>query len=212
MKTYFLLSVFLLICTVLQAQRLDFDIFGNLTYRAQHNSYEATFKKDIFDNMVFADSRKNEVNFKKKYLDLFYPGLAANKEAQIDFFRHFIHTLMNQSGYVATYEVDIFDRVQVTDNRSGSVEISRDIFGNYIYRENNNGLQFTVTRGIRGELNYKSGSENAVLEKNISGKWRYRDSSGNDMEFSEQTWERLMHAHGDDEAVLFFLLNAFLFI
>ena len=208
MKNHLLLLVLLFMCTTAYAQRLDFDVFGNLTYRSQNSRYEAFLKKDIFDNLIFTDSKKNEISFRKKYVDLFYPGLAADQEAQIDFFRYFINNLANQSGYVATYEVDIFDRVQINHNRKGNTEISNDIFGNYVYRENNNSK--TISRGISGGLRYNAGKTNATLEKNISDKWRYRDSSGNDSEFSEQTWERLMHFHGTDEAVFIYSLNAFL--
>ncbi len=208
MKNHLLLPVLLLMCTVVHAQRLDFDVFGNLTYRSQNSRYEAFLKKDIFDNLIFTDSKKNEISFRKKYVDLFYPGLAADQEAQIDFFRYFINNLADQSGYVATYEVDIFDRVQINDNRKGNTEISNDIFGNYVYRENNNSK--TISRGISGGLRYNAGKTNATLEKNITDKWRYRDSSGNDFEFSDQTWERLMHFHGTDEAVFNYLLKAFL--
>ncbi|MFA1772505.1 hypothetical protein ACD591_14485 [Rufibacter glacialis] len=167
-------------------------------------------KKDIFSNLIFSDNHNNELTFTKKYLDLKHHDLLAEEESQIDFFRNVIRKYKSDIGYKAKFEVDIFEKVVMEDNRNNKVEIGTDIFGNTTYEEKRNTERLSMKRDLSGNLEFRSGKEQAFLKRDIFNRWSYSDSSGNKFEFSDKTWKRLTQEHVTEEDILYFLVNRFL--
>lgn len=211
MKKCFLLILFAFISLHTYAQRIRFDIFDNLEYESRNNGYKAYLKKDIFDNLLFSDNQANELTFMKKYLDLNYSNSLHEEENKIDFFRNLIDTYSFESGYKATYNVDIFDKVIIEDNRPGRIEIGRDIFGNTTYDDRTNNVKTTIRRDLFGNVEFRSGRDKAYLKKDIFNRWRYTDNSGNDFRFSAGSWEKLLYQYISEEDILYFLVNKFLY-
>jgi lipid II isoglutaminyl synthase (glutamine-hydrolysing) len=210
MKKYIFLFILTAACSQLFAQRLENDIFGDPTYLSQDLQYQASLKKDIFSNLTFSDNKGNEVKFEKKYLDAFYPNLLENSEAKFDFFRYQISKYSNERNYKATYSVDIFDKVIISDNRGRELVIGKDIFGNRTYDETKeNGVKTSIRRDIFGNLEYKTDRIQATIKKDIFGKWMYEDNTGNKLEFSDSTWRMMQHRFENDEDILLYLLNEF---
>lgn len=210
MKKALFLLFFAAICIHLFCQRLENDIFGDPTYVSRDLRYQAALKKDIFSNLTFSDNNGNEIKFEKKYLDAFYQNLLENSEAKFDFFRHQISKNSNERNFKATYSVDIFDKVVISDNRGMELEIGKDIFGNTTYDETkNNGVKVSIRRDLFGNLEYKTDQIQATLKKDIFDKWSYSDNSGNKFEFSISTWHLLQHRYGNDEDILLYLVHEF---
>lgn len=209
MKKFILLFILVVTCNQLFAQSYDTDIFGDPTYQSRDLRYQASLKKDIFNNLTFSDNNSNEVTFEKKYLDAFYPNLLRNSEAKFDFFRHQLSKLSNERGYKATYSIDIFDKVVITDNKGMSLEIGKDIFGNKTYEEKFNNKNISIRRDLFGNLEYKTDQIQATIKKNIFDKWIYSDNTGNKLEFSISTWNLMEHRYGSEEEILLYLINEF---
>lgn len=129
---YLLLAIFSLQAS---AQSIDFDVFGNLQYESKDRRYKAYLRKDVFDKLIFTDNNNNEITFNKKYLDLYYPNILKEDRKRMFFFRNLINTYRVDCKYVATYSVDIFDKVVIEDNRNNSVVMATDIFDNPTYEE-----------------------------------------------------------------------------
>lgn len=186
------------------------DIFGDLEYKSNVSDYTAALKKDIFDNLTFTDSRRNKIVFEKKYLDREYPRVHGNERAKDDFFRFLIRTYGSDSGYEERYKIDIFGSTVIEDNRGNKSETGTDIFGNRTHRERSNGRDISLSRDLRGALQYRSDGNTASLGVDIFGKWKYEDSAGNKFEFGDAAWSKLLRRYGNDERVFFFLIEQFL--
>jgi len=210
MKKYLFVLMLAVSCSPLFAQRMENDIFGDPTYQSRDLQYKASLKKDIFSNLTFSDNKSNEVKFEKKYLDAFYPNLLDNAEAKFDFFRYQLSKYSNEQNYRATYSVDIFDKVVISDNRGYELKIGKDIFGNPTYDEKkNNGESISIRRDLFGNLEYKTDKIQANLKKDIFDKWNYSDNTGNKFEFSVSTWNMLMRRYENDEGILMYLIHEF---
>jgi len=207
MKKYII--VFFLIVTNLQvfSQRIDVDIFGNLQYKSERQRYEASLKKNIFDDLIFTDNNRNEVIFEKKYLDLQYRNWQGREDVRTDIFRDLIRRYQTEREYRVKHSVDIFGKIIIEDNRNNRTSRGTDIFGNPVYEERRNGVKTSFERDIFGNLIYKSNRRQASLKKDIFNKWSYSDSGGNKFEFSDETWNRLMRRYGNDENVFMFLID-----
>jgi hypothetical protein len=208
--TRFLLLLFTLCSTVLGAQEITTDIFGNLVYTSERGNYKATLEKDIFNSLVFTDNRDNKITFEKKYIDLEYPGVSSDKEKRISFLSRLVNRYRRESEYTATYKVNIFDKVVIEDNRNKKIEYGDDIFGNPSYEETNISKKTSLKRDIFGHLIYQSGNEDAKLAKNIFDQWVYTDSEENELKFSASTWKKLLKRHRTEERIFLFLINSYL--
>lgn len=209
MKKFILLFILAITCSQLFAQRYDTDIFGDPNYQSSDLRYQASLKKDIFDNLTFSDNKSNEVKFEKKYLDEFYPNMSGNQESKFDFFRYQVSKYSNEQGYKATYSVDIFDKVVIKDNRGMALEIGKDIHGNTTYDEKRNNKNISIRKDIFGNWVYKTDQIQATLKKDIFDKWIYSDNTGNKLEFSITTWNLMKHRFGSEEEILFYLVQEF---
>ncbi|RIJ37253.1 hypothetical protein [Pontibacter oryzae] len=210
MKRYLILLLLTVASLKLQAQDLKLDVFGNLNYESKEQRYEASLKKDVFDNLIFTDNNKNELTFAKKYLDLNYKYLQTDEEARVDFFRQVINRFISDRGYKAKFDVDILDNIIIEDNRNGKVEIGTDIFGNTTYEEKRSGVKASVKRDLSGNLEFRAGKAQAQLKKSVFNKWSYSDNSGTKLEFSPEAWNKMLRMYESDENVFLFLVNTFL--
>ncbi len=210
MKNYFLLLLLTFFSLHIQAQRVKYDIFNNLEYASEEKDYSAYLKKDIFDNLIFSDSNGNELTFNEDYLKQEYENLLGNNEHKINFFRHLIYRYRFENNYEASFDVNILDKVIIEDNRNNRIEFGTDIFGHPTYEEKRNIIENSIKRDVSGNLEYKSGKEQAFLKKDVFGKWYYRDSSGNEFEFGKPAWRMLKKNYRSEENILLFLLNNFL--
>lgn len=211
MKRAFLLLVMALASLQIYAQRIEFDIFGNLEYRSKNQSYRAYLKEDIFKNLIFTDSEDNVLTYKKEYIDMAYPNLLGSKGEKVDFFKFLLERCRHESAYKVTYSVDIMGKTIIEDSKNGKVEMENDIFGNPSYKETKNGKTLSIRKNLMGEWEYRSGMQSATLKMDIFKKWIYSDSSKNKFEFGDKTWDRLLQQCGNEEGVFMFLLDTFMF-
>ncbi|MBL1410183.1 hypothetical protein [Sphingobacterium faecale] len=209
MKKLIIILAMLLSSSLLFAQRgtVDTDIFGNLQFKSIDGQYKASLEKNIFDDLVFTDSRKNKLHYEKKYLDKMEPGLRADKEAQARMLRRLVRENKRSSEYKATFKIDIFDKTIIEDNKGYKLEEGKDIFGNTNIQEQLNGTKSIFKRNLRGGLEYTEGRKTASLEKDIFDRWIYKDSFGNEIQFGKETWRRILKQYGTDEKFFWDLLD-----
>lgn len=192
------------------AQKFETDIFNNLRYESKDGIYQSYLKKSIFGDLVFSDNMGNEVTLKKRYLDLEYGQLQDNTEEKFDIFRSMIRAHRQDKNYKATYSLDILDKIVIEDNRNRKVEIGNDIFGNETFKEDNNGNSISMRKNLNGALEYKANNKEAILQKDITNIWTYKDSSGNEFKFSSKTWSGLKNKFGTEENIFQHLIDEFL--
>ncbi len=213
MRKIFLLMVLWCSLSVVFAQhgRVETDIFGNLDYISKDGKYTATLEKNIFDDLTFTDSKNNEVVYEKKYLDRTYPGIRQNKKMKTDIFYELLRQNRKSEGYRAKYQIDIFNKLIIEDNRGYKLEEGKDIFGHDSFEEEINGEKISVKRNIHGDLEFTSGKDKASLKKDIFDKWIYEDSIGNRFQFGERTWTRLIRKFRTDENIFRILIDQYFF-
>ncbi|MVX37187.1 hypothetical protein [Myroides sp. LoEW2-1] len=209
MKKFIFLFLLVIFSSISHGQGIEKDIFEDLKYRSQ--GYSATFKKNIFDDLVFSDNQKNKIEFTKKYLDLQFPGIHDSEGKKISLFEQLLLTHQKDNGYVATYKVDIFDTVIFEDNRGNKTEMGKDIHGNSTFKENRGGKSSSISTNFRGEVEYSSGGVKATLKKTFKGTWMYEDTDKNTIEFSSKAWDKMLEKFGRKEDVLFFFVQEFLY-
>ena len=211
---YWMLFFLLLIhSTNACAQRASIttDIFGNLDFTSVDGRYTATLEKNILSDLIFSDSKQNEVVFEKKYVEKQYAGIVRNKKKQTALFQNLIRQYAKQSGYRAKYRIDIFDNIRIEDNRGYQWEEGTDIFGNETLEEVNGGIKTSLKRTIQGGLEFSQGTERGTLKKDIFDVWHYEDTYGNHVQFGKPAWKRLLNRFGDDKEVFIHLLNQYFF-
>ncbi|MFD2555773.1 hypothetical protein [Sphingobacterium tabacisoli] len=209
MKKLIVILALVLSSGLLFAQRgtVDTDIFGNLQFKSVDGQYKASLEKNIFDDLVFTDSRKNKLHYEKKYLDKMEPGLRGDKEAQARMLRRLVRENKRSSEYKATFKIDIFDKTIIEDNKGYKLEESKDIFGNTNIQEQSSGRKSVFKRNFKGGLEYTEGEKTASLGKDIFDRWLYKDSFGNEIQFSKETWKRVLEQYGTDEKFFWDLLD-----
>jgi len=203
--------LFSLIAVFAQQYDMETDIFGNLDYTSRDAKYNATLEKNIFDDLVFSDSRNNEVKYEKKYLDKQYPGIHQNKQMKINLFSDLLWQNRKSRGYKAEYQIDIFGKLIIEDNEGYKLEEGKDIFGHNNVEEEINGVKTSIKRNIHGEVEFTSGTDRATLKKDIFDKWVYEDSLGNKFQFGSHTWDRLIRRFRTDEKILLSLVDQYFF-
>ena len=210
MKKHLIFLVLIFVNIQSFAQKIDTDIFGNLVYKSREGNYEAYFKKNVFDDLVFSDSNGNETTLKKKYILFEYRDLLENEEARLDVFRALIYENKHESNHKLSYSVNIFDKIEIEDNKGRKVEIGKDIFGNDSYEEKNKKERSSIKKDILGVWEYKANNVNATLEKDIFNIWIYKDSRGNEFKFSNETWSRLKKRFRTEVNILNYLVQEFI--
>lgn len=192
-----------------QRQLVDVDIFGDLTYRSNAGDYRATLKKNIFDDLVFSDNKRNEITFEKKYLLEQYPGILTNNNQKRTIFLDLIRENRRSEDYKAKYKIDILDRLIIEDNRGYKVEEKKDIFGFVQRNETINGQNIRVRRTFGDAYEYTRGLDRATLQNGIANKRIYEDSFGNKLEFTVETWKRLVNRYKTEEDAFISLIDQY---
>lgn len=209
MKKLIIILALVLSSSMLFAQRgtVDTDIFGNLQFKSMNGQYEANLEKNIFDDLIFTDSRKNRLEFEKKYLDKMELGIRGDKDAQVRMLKKLVRENKRNSDYRATFKVDIFDKIIIEDNKGYKLEEGKDIFGHINIEEQVNGSKSEFKRNLHGDLEYTRERNSASLKKDIFDKWIYKDSYGNEIQFGKETWNRVLKQYGSDEAFFWKLID-----
>ncbi|MBD1420374.1 hypothetical protein [Sphingobacterium chuzhouense] len=213
MKKFIVCVALVLSFSVLFAQRgaIETDIFGALQYTSADGDYRASLEKNIFDDLIFKDSRNNKHQYEKKYLDKAEPGLSGNKDAQVRLLWRLVRENSRRTDYSATFKVDIFDKTIIEDNKGYKLEKGKDIFGNINVEERVNGSQAQLKRNLRGGLEYTRDKHKASFDKDIFDKWIYKDSFGNEIQFGQATWQRILDQYGTDEEFFWELLDRYFY-
>lgn len=199
----------LLLCAPVFAQQVETDIFNDLKYNSERSDYSATFKKNIFDDLVFSDNKGNIAEYKKDYLLQTFPQVLRNAEAKANMFRQLIHDNRRDANYHVTYSIDIFGKVKIEDNRGNKSASETDIFGNEQYNETVNGRNMSIRKELDGRIVYKSDDRRAEIKKDIFDGWIYSDSKGNEMKISNRSWSALLERYGSDTKALLFIVEEF---
>ncbi len=191
------------------AQRGTFnrDLFGTLKYNSSNQNYSSSLEKNVFDALTFTDSKKNKITFDKKYLAKYHPGVLSDNTIQTNFFKKLIRDYSRESEYIASYEINVFNEEVIKDNKGYSSKKGKDIFGHDYYEENGREGNVSIKRNIQGVLEYKENGFNASLGKNVFNKRIYNDSDGNELQFNETTWNRMIKRFGTDKEILWFLID-----
>ncbi len=193
-----------------QRQAIDTDIFGDLNYRSNEGNYRATLKKNIFDDLVFSDNQRNEITYEKKYLLNQYPGILTDNNQKRTVFLNLIRENRRSEGYKAKFSIDIFDKLVIEDNEGYKLEEGKDIFGSIQRDERINGVNTKLNKTLNGTLEFTAGRDRASLQKEFSNKRVYSDSMGNRLEFSAETWQRLVKRYRTEEDAFMSLVDQYL--
>ncbi|MCL7987266.1 hypothetical protein M8998_04845 [Sphingobacterium sp. lm-10] len=213
MKKFTLLLLLSCLSLGVFAQRhfVKTDIFGNLTYRSDDGSYQATLKKNIFDDLVFSDNRRNEITYEKKYLLEQYPGILTNSNKQQHVFIDLIRENRRSENYTAKYRIDIFDKLIIEDNRGYKLEQGTDIFGSIQRNEQVNGVNTKLHKTLNGTWEFIEGKDKASLTNDIFNRRIYSDSFGNEIEFQAKSWQRLVNRYATEEDAFMSLVDQFFY-
>lgn len=209
MRTH-ILCLFILVTNIQGfSQKIENDVFDDLKFESRDKQYTASLKQNIFNDLIFSDSRDNKITLENKYLHLEHQGVFENSEEKINLFRNLIHDYRHDEKYEQTYAVDILDKVVIQDNRNGKVEYGKDIFGNQTYSEKSNGIEKSMKRNFQGGLDYNENNKTATLQKDLYNRWKYVDSSGNEFVFGDRTWNSLKGKFKTEEDIFFSLIKTF---
>lgn len=110
--------------------RYETDIFGNLQYR-DRDGFKASLSKNIFDDIIYEDSNKNKLTYKKKFLD------RLNERGEHRLFRDLLRYFSDKRQLQEEFEVDIFDNLVYKNNKQFKATFSRNIFKDVEYEDSN---------------------------------------------------------------------------
>lgn len=206
-----LLSMLFFQFATAQSGQIEPDFFGNLVYSRPDRSYEAKLERNIFNDLLFSDSRNNKETYESRYLDKYFPGIQQDRKKQTHLFQKLIYQHRLNQGYQISYSIDIFGKEIVKDNQGKATESGVDIFGNEYYTDLNNGGKASIKKNIFGFWEYEENGDKAWLDKDIFNKWSYEDSFGNKLEFAPKTWSRLQRKLGSDKDILWFFVDQFFY-
>ena len=215
MKKVFTLVLCLLSLQIVMAQRISVttDIFGDLQYRDDDLNYKATLRRNVFDALVFTDSKQNKVTYEKKFIDLSLPGILEDKPRRTDMLMYLVGERAKDQKYEAKYSVTIFDKVLIADNRGYRLEQDLDIFVSQGYPQSgmNPNKYAQIHKDTYGNLSIREGRETAALAKGQRGVWSYEDSLGNRFSFARKTWNQLARRYQSTEEIFLYLLDTYFY-
>ncbi|PXV61893.1 hypothetical protein CLV62_12448 [Dysgonomonas alginatilytica] len=166
-------------------KNISTDIFGDLQYR--NKDFKASLKKNIFDDVIYSDSKKNESKYSKEQWAELLEKFDGDRE---DCFIWLIRTHRGDENKKTEHQVNIFGDKITKDNSGNSETYKRNIFGDLVY-ENSNRQQ-------------------AKLRKNIFDEMEYSDSKGTTRKYKTNEWEKLLEKYHDEEAIFRILVRKYL--
>lgn len=189
-----------------RTEEFEIDIFDTWIFKTNvNNNYEAKFKKDIFNARIFSDNQGNQLSYDEKYLAKIQNNPFRNSKDQYKFFTNLIDRLSSEKNYKVDFELDIFNKVIVSDNRGFKRE-SNDAY--YLMPDFNVVEDTSLDEDIRirrisnAEYIYRDGNEFAKLFENKTKRWTYEDSLGNRFQFSPSTWRKFLQHYKSEEEIL----------
>lgn len=213
MKTYYwstiLLSIaFIFGSSVSHGQRIQQDIFRDLSYKS--DQYQAKLKKNIFGDLIFSDSNKNEITFNKAYLEKKMGPNYNDADTKSMFFQDLVMDYMQITGYEAAYKIDILGKLTITDNQGKKLTAKEDIFGQMHIKAENAAKSFDITTTSSGDLEYIPANQFAFLTQDSSGNKTYTDSYETKIVMAKNVWQRFLKKHQSENYAFIFLIEQFL--
>lgn len=200
--------VFVLSCLMSYGQRIQLDVFNDLVY--QSNQYHAKLKKNVFDDLTFTDSNNNVLLFNKVYLEKKMGANYNDADTKSMFFQDLVSDYMQISGYEASYTVDLFGTLTITDNQGKKLTAKEDIFGSWQMEKVKDKKSVDIQTTQAGELTYTTTNQSATLGKDSSGTRTYTDSNSTKIVMTKSVWERLVKKYQTETHVFMFLIEQFL--
>ena len=176
----------------------------DLEYR--DGTYTANLKQNVFGDLIFTDSKGNAYTYEQKYLNKHFSEIGSGLEGKRTFMKELIRKSRRERDYQIRYSIDIFGEESIRDNRGYQAKKGKDIHGEY-FEESDGEFKTAIKRNFRGELEYQENDFSATLGKDIFGKWSYKDSDRNEIQFSQVTWDRLLKRFGSDKDILWFMID-----
>lgn len=167
-------------------RNISIDILGDLQYYNSNGS-KASLKKNIFDDVIYNDSRNNESKYTKEQWAELLEKFNGDKK---DCFAWLIRLNKGYENQKTEHSKNIFGDEIRKDNRGNSETYKRDILGNLVYENNKN--------------------QKATFTKEISDRWKYEDSKNNRKSYSYSEWEKLIEKYHSEEAIFKLLVNQYL--
>lgn len=106
------------------------DIFGNLQF-VRADEFKASLSKNIFDDIVYEDSYKNKLTYKKKFLE----RLPDQEDWVI--LNELLRYFADKTNLTEEFEIDIFDKIQYKNNEGFSATFGKNIFDDVEYKDSN---------------------------------------------------------------------------
>lgn len=135
MKRLTLIFVILTLSSYLFSQRhfggkLEKDMFGTWKYE-RRDGFRASLSENIFNDLIYEDSNKNKLVYKKKFLDRL-----ERKDKQI-VFNDLLRYFRDKEDLQEEFEVDIFDKLIYRNNHRFQASLSENIFDDIEYEDSN---------------------------------------------------------------------------
>lgn len=208
MKYFYFFALFFFINV--SSQKIEKNIFNNYEFCTEDKKFCAALQKDIFNNINYKDDQKNTITYNREYVSKYFPDLFKVENFTVDFFSGLLEEFKYENNYSRTYEIDIFNKEIVEDNKNNKSVLYKDIYGKYQYEQTFDNQKINISEDFNGNFNYKSGNRIANLEKDFNGLWKFEDNSGTQMEFSSATWSLLNKRFGDKRNIFNYLIANFL--
>jgi len=106
------------------------NIHGNLEYESKN--YSASLSRNVFDDGVYKDNRKNEIKYSKEFWTDVLNDFKGN-ETQLFF--QMIDKYYDKQNYKEEYKVDVFGDCQYKDSNGGKASLSKDVFNVWKYED-----------------------------------------------------------------------------
>jgi len=191
-------------------QRIQKDVFDDLVFTSDR--YEAKLKKNIFDDLTFTDSNKNTIEFNKAYLEKKMGVNYKETDTKSMFFQDLVLDYMQIRGYEASYKVDIFGTLTITDNQGKSITSKEDSLGNIRIEKKASDIESKIQKEYNGDLVYQSKRQSATVKQNFEGDRVYTDSNETSIELKKGIWEQLEKRYQTENGVFIHLLEEFLLL
>ena len=155
---YLLLFIALPIFSFAQIENeLRVDLDGNLYYEP-NDQFRASFSTDLFGDKIYKDNRGNEVIYSKKLWEKLLKKDKPRSEDRLFF--ELIRKYRHQNNVKEKCEVDILGDIRYENNQRNSMELRRNIMGEWEYSSND--FRATLGKDIFENVVYKDNRGNRV--------------------------------------------------
>ncbi len=205
MNKFIISFALVVLCLQGHAQKIEADIFGNLEYKSKDANYKANLKEGIFNELIFSDSNDNTITLKSEYIKLKYDKSPITADEKFSIIAALCKKFKKRKNLEITFSADIFGAIIL--NGKSEVDLEKDILGKVTLNKDINSLNSSIEEISDNKFKYKASFKEATLQKGFFDAWIYKDSQGNEFNFSKETWSKLKNMHGGEEEVFVFLIN-----